>query len=166
MDFKTMTYIQSATEFNRASLKGFWETLWRLITRRNVSLLSLDQTLPELPAKKLIYRGLQDIALEQMVGSAGRHQDFTPHFLPSRSSESSKDRWRIIYTLVVTGEGFPPVNLYKVGNLYFVEDGHHRVSVANYLKWPTIQAYVTEISLSEAQEASGVSEVCLATGSL
>ena len=163
MDFKTMTYIQSATEFNRASLKGFWETLWGLLTRRNVSLLSLDQTLPELCAKKLIYRGLQDIPLEQIVGSAGRYQDFTLHFFPSTSRESSKDRWRIIYTLVVTGEGFPPVNLYKVGNLYFVEDGHHRVSVANYLRWPTIQAYVTEISLSETQETSGVGEGNLAT---
>lgn len=166
MDFKTMTYIQSATEFNRASLKGFWETLWGLITRRNLSLLSLDQTLPELCSKKLIQRGLQDIPLELIVGSAGRHQDFTPRFLPGMSSESSKDRWRIIYTLVVTGEGFPPVNLYKVGDHYFVEDGHHRVSVANYLKWPAIQAYVTEIVLSEAQKTSELSENTFAPASL
>ena len=162
MNFKTMTYIQSATEFNRATMRGFWETLWRLVTRQKTSLLAFDQVLPETGAKKLTYLGLHDLPLEKIVGSAGRHQDFTPHFLPCVSSEISQERWRTIYTLAMTGEGFPPITVFKVGDLYFVEDGHHWVSVASYLNWKTIQAQVTEVTLSEARNSEGPGEVSLA----
>lgn len=150
MDFKTMTYIQSATEFNRASMKGFWETLGRLVKGQSTQLLVFNCALPETASKKLTYLGVCDIPLKDIRGSAGRHWDFTPRFLPSINNKINKDRWRIIYTLVVTGEGFPPIQVYKLGNLYFVEDGHHRVSVANYLGWKTIQAHITEVIPAEA----------------
>jgi ParB-like chromosome segregation protein Spo0J len=40
--------------------------------------------------------------------------------------------------------GFPPIEVYKVGNDYFILDGHHRASVARYLGNRFIEAYVTE----------------------
>ena len=95
--------------------------------------------------KQAIYRGLQDIPVKNIVGSTGRYEDFTRRFLPRRSGKRDKERWRNIYTLAVTGKGFPPIDVYKIDQVYFVKDGNHRVSVARELGWKMIQAHVTEL---------------------
>jgi len=76
------------------------------------------------------------------VGSVGRYDDFTREFLPRRDSQ--EERWRRIYDLTESSQGFPPVDLYKVDDVYFVRDGNHRVSVARANKGKTIEASVTE----------------------
>lgn len=154
MDVKMLTYIQSEYEFGRANQRAFWERVRGLVTRRDVSLLCFNEVVARLqPAGVVVDRGLQDIPVDKITGSAGRTKDFTRHFLPRLADMSSKERWRNIYTLAVTGAGFPPIEVYKLGDTYFVQDGHHRVSVANHLNWKTIQAYVTELSLPAAGEA-------------
>ena len=139
---KTITYIQSETEFNRARSKGFWEIMLSLVTRRRSHLLPLDALARNIQPEQMTYLGLQDIPLKNIVGSAGRHRDYSQRFSPCASDERSKERWRLIYTLAVSGAGFPPIEVYQLGEVYFVQNGHHRVSVATYLGWPTIQAYV------------------------
>lgn len=143
LDLKTMTYIQSEAEFNRAKSRGFWEIMFNLMMRRRPHLLPLDQVIKAAQLEQATYRGLQDVRLKQIVGSAGRQRDFTHQFSPCAGDERSKERWRLIYTLAVSGTGFPPVELYQVEEMYFVQNGHHRISVAASLGWPTIQAYVT-----------------------
>lgn len=142
LNLKTITYIQSENEFNRARSNGFWETALGLVTGHRCHLLPLDGRTALQPGRTT-YLGLQDIALDNIVGSASRHRDYTPHFSPRTNDQHSKERWRLIYTLAVSGAGFPPVELYQIGSNYFVQNGHHRVSVATYLGWQTIQAYVT-----------------------
>ena len=149
MDLKTITYIQSETEFNRAKNKGFWETMFNLALGRRSHPLPLDNMIKGLSFEQTTYLGLQDIALKNIIGSVGHRHDFTQHFSPSAGYEHSKERWRMIYTLAVSGAGFPPIEVYQVGPVYFVQNGHHRVSVASYLGWQTIQAYVTILSRSE-----------------
>lgn len=153
MNLQMMTYIESENEFSRASQRGFWEVVRSFFTHQNAHLLSFNAVVSKLGLDKTADRGLQDIPLKRVVGSAGRHRDFTRHFLPRIHDKKSKERWRTIYTLAVTGRGFPPIQVYKVGQVYFVADGHHRVSVARYLNWKTIQAYVTEIPLDVSNEA-------------
>ena len=143
LDLKTMTYIQSEAEFNRAKSRGFWEIIFSRVVGRRPHLLPLDQVINSAQFEPATYQGLQDVRLEQIVGSAGRQGDFTHRFAPCAGDERSKERWRLIYTLAVSGAGFPPVELYQVGDRYFVQNGHHRISVAATLGWPTIQAYVT-----------------------
>jgi hypothetical protein len=48
----------------------------------------------------------------------------------------------------VVGESIPPIDVYRVGELYFVKDGHHRVSIALATGQTTIDAYVTEVLTS------------------
>lgn len=143
MDLKTMIYIQSETEFSRARSKGFWDVKRSLMTGHKPFLLPFQEVVKGLPATPTINSGLQDIPLKNIVGSVGRARDFTRHFMPRVRDEQSKERWRIIYTLAVSGAGFPPVEVFQIGPVYFVQNGHHRVSVASYLGWPTLQAYVT-----------------------
>lgn len=146
IDLKTLTYIQSETEFNRARSKGFWEIVLSLVTRRRPHLLPLDDLARNIQPDQVAYLGLQDVPLKSIVGSAGRHRDYTQHFSPCASDERSKERWRLIYTLAVSGAGFPPIEVYQWGDMYFVQNGHHRVSVATYLGWSVIQGYVTLLS--------------------
>lgn len=147
MDFKTMAYIRSESEFSRARNRGFWEVMRSWLTGRRSHLWSLDELVNTMRPEQTLYLGVQDILLPQIVGSTGRYRDFTRHFLPSVNDDLNKERWRTIYTLVVSGVGFPPIEVYQLDQAYFVQNGHHRVSVAAYLGWQTIQAHVTRLSI-------------------
>jgi hypothetical protein len=90
--------------------------------------------------------GIQMIPLHQIVGSTGRFRDFDLKFAPRR--KRSEVRWTSISDAVDRGHQLPPVLLYKVGKVYFVEDGNHRVSVARAAGKEWIQAHVIEIDSS------------------
>lgn len=145
---EAITYIRSEAEFNRAKVKGFLEMMLGLITGHNMHLLSFDEVIKKLNLKEAAYLGVQDVPLQNIAGSTGRYEDFTRHFLPRSGNEREKERWRNIYTLAETGKGFPPIDVYKIDQVYFVKDGNHRVSVARALGWDTIQAHVTELPTS------------------
>lgn len=87
--------------------------------------------------------GLQVVSLDQIMGSVGRGRDFDRRFRPT--SGRSRGRWEQIAAAARRGEAFPPVDLVKVGEVYFVRDGHHRVSVARALGRADIDAYITEV---------------------
>lgn len=152
MDVKMLTYIQSENEFSKASHRGFWELVRGLFAQRGVYLLSFNEVIKKLSLGQTRDLGILDIPIKYIVGSAGGNKNFTRHFLPRIADARSKERWRNIYTLAITGQGFPPIEVYKVGDVYFVEDGHHRVSVASYLGWQTLQAHVTEVPLGSTAE--------------
>jgi hypothetical protein len=80
--------------------------------------------------------------VDQIVGSVGRWRDFDRSFLPARASGG--ERWKRIDWAFQRGEDLPPVELYEIGDTYFVVDGHHRVSVARYHDVPTVEAAVAE----------------------
>jgi len=145
-DINTITYIRSAAEFDRARMNSFWDTLLSFVLRRPISLLSFNDIVKTLEPVQSTTLGLRDVPVKDIVGSVGRSRGFSRRFLPRFCNPHDKERWRKLYTLAVTGVGVPPVELYKIGSQYFVEDGHHRVSVAKYLGWETIQAQVVEVS--------------------
>jgi hypothetical protein len=88
--------------------------------------------------------GLQVVPLEKIVGSVDRTVDFDRGLRPT--SPRLRSRWERINAAQRRGEALPPVSLYKIGDLYFVRDGHHRVSVAKSLGREDIDAYVTEVT--------------------
>lgn len=88
-------------------------------------------------------RGLQAIPLDAIVGSVDRAADFDRQFRPK--ARVSRERWERLDRLQRQGEALPPIEVYQVGDRYFVKDGHHRVSVAHALRLRTIDAYVTEV---------------------
>jgi hypothetical protein len=87
--------------------------------------------------------GLESIPLDSIVGSVGRERDFDRGFRPT--SGRTRGRWERIATAARKGESFPPIDVYRIGEVHFVKDGHHRVSVARAQKLDTIDAYVTEV---------------------
>jgi hypothetical protein len=87
--------------------------------------------------------GPQVVLLELIVGSVDRPRDFDRRFRPT--SGRVRSRWEQIAAAVRRGEAMPPIDLLRIGEIYFVRDGHHRVSVAHALGWKDINANVTEI---------------------
>jgi hypothetical protein len=88
--------------------------------------------------------GLKSIPLDSIVGSVGRTRDFDRSFRPT--SGRTRPRWERIANAQRRGKDMPPISVYRVGDLHFVRDGHHRVSVARAQNRPDIDAYVTEVS--------------------
>jgi uncharacterized ParB-like nuclease family protein len=88
--------------------------------------------------------GLQQIPLDKIVGSVGKYQEFNRSFLPRLAK--NKARWKGVYAAALDIQGLPPIEVYQVGEVYFVIDGNHRVSVARQLGANTIEAYVTKLS--------------------
>jgi len=87
--------------------------------------------------------GLQVINLDSIVGSVDRSREFDRRFRPT--SGQVRERWQRLALAQRRGESIPPIEVYRVGEMHFVLDGHHRVSVAHALGLKTIDAYVTEV---------------------
>ena len=97
--------------------------------------------------------GVQVIPIDCIVGSVDKVRDFDRRFRPR--SGRSRERWEKIARKSRTGEAFPPIDVYKLGELYFVRDGHHRVSVSRALGFRDIEAVVTEIDTVISTEGLG-----------
>jgi hypothetical protein len=87
--------------------------------------------------------GQELIALDSIVGTVDRSREFDRSFRPT--SPRVRERWQRINTAQRKGEAMPPIDVYRIGELHFVKDGHHRVSVARALGHKDINAYVTEV---------------------
>ncbi len=133
--------VRVARDFEQAHRRAFIQDSLALVRYEPVDLLPFELVRERLHLSNKYYMGLQEIPLAQIVGSVGRYEDFTRTFMPRKSN--SRQRWEQIDSLADSG-GWPPIELYKVSDTYFVRDGNHRVSVARQLGADSIEAYVWE----------------------
>lgn len=136
-------FIEAREDFRRARRQAALEELMARLRGRSPRLLSYDEVRRQVGERSRIRRGLQDVPLDAIVGSVGRYEDFTRTFLPR--SDSMQERWARVKAVATELEGWQPIEVYKLGDAYFVSDGNHRVSVARQMGLETIPAYVTEI---------------------
>jgi hypothetical protein len=87
--------------------------------------------------------GLQTIRLDTIVGTVDSSRDFDRRFRPTNGRV--RERWERLALAQRRGEPIPPIEVYRVGDMHFVIDGHHRVSIAIATGATTIEAYVTEV---------------------
>jgi len=87
--------------------------------------------------------GEQTIPLDSIIGTVDRSREFDRAFRPT--SQRVRERWERINLAQRTGKAMPPIDVYRIGDMHFVKDGHHRVSVARALGHRDINAYVTEV---------------------
>lgn len=138
--------VEGANRFQTARMQAFWQEMLGLLRGKSSELLSFEDVRARLRLREENYRGLQDVPLDQIAGSVGRYRDFTRNFLPR--SNNMRERWSRVYAQATGLTGLPPIELYKIGDVYFVRDGNHRVSVARQLGAKTIEAHVTELPTS------------------
>jgi hypothetical protein len=106
-------------------------------------ILPFDEVVDALGRRGEKSLGLQSISLDSIVGTVGRSRDFDRSFRPV--TNRSRTRWERIANAQRRGRDMPPISVYRIGELHFVRDGHHRVSVARALGLKDIDAYVTEV---------------------
>ena len=108
-----------------------------------VQSMSFDEVVEALGRRGERFVGTKVIPLDAIVGSVDKVRDFDRRFRPT--SGRSRERWERLPRASRTGEIIPPIDVYQVGDSYFVRDGHHRVSVARSLRLKVIEASVTAI---------------------
>lgn len=135
--------IEGQQEFDAVSRSAFWHELAAVLTGRERSLLPLEDVVQAAHRTGQIEAGVQDIPLSKIKGSEGRTRDFDASFLPLK--RHLRDRWIRVYMLMEMGREMPPIDVYQIGDVYFVKDGHHRVSIARRFGWTTIRAHVIEV---------------------
>jgi len=134
---------EARERFQRSVTKAQLGDLLALVSGRETELLSFDEVAKRLKARQKIEVGTQMVRLDRIVGSVGRYRDFTRTFLPR--TRAIEERWTRLDAAMNALESFPPVELFKIGEVYFVRDGNHRVSVARANGVSHIDAYVTVV---------------------
>jgi hypothetical protein len=131
--------------YQRSRNKALWGRVSSIFTRRTRSLLDLNKAKDACSIRSQCYGGTRAVPLIQIRGSEGRCNDFDRDFNPLQSH--TRERWLSIAAARELGTSMPPVELVKVGDAYFVRDGHHRISVGRALGQRDIEAEVTILNV-------------------
>ena len=129
-------------DFERARQHAFLTDLRAVFARRARNLVPYHEVRKRVSPDAESYRGMQTVPLDKIVGSMDRFQDFNRAFLPRQ--RFSAGRWQNVDRAYYQDIQLPPIQLYKVGDVYFVKDGNHRVSVARERGQEYIDAEVIE----------------------
>ena len=121
-------------------------------------LLPLEQVVGTLSRRGERRLGLQTIPLDTIVGTLDTRRDFDRRFRPV--SNRLRSRWVHLNLAQRRGEALPPIEVYRVGGCHFVEDGHHRVSIARATRQKMIDAYVTEVLTAAPAGAAEAGVTC------
>lgn len=132
----------SNADFDKARNKQVVNEWLNVARRRENKLVPLHEITRRLRPEGESYRGLQEVPINKIVGSMDRWRDFDRAFLPR--DKHIKSRWRRVDEAYYEDIRLPPIQLYKVGDIYFVKDGNHRVSVARERGVEFIDAEVIE----------------------
>jgi hypothetical protein len=128
----------------RARSRAFWHQVLHDLRRVPNELVPFSAVKAFQPASES-YGGVQAVEIDKVVGSVDRYRDFDHYFLPK--VEHTLERWARIRQAGLEGHELPAIQVYKVGDIYFVKDGHHRVSVARASGQRYIDAEVIELNV-------------------
>lgn len=132
----------SDSDFRGARVRAFFLRVLGALSGHSRDLLAFDEVRESLHLGGPVYRGVQPVRIDRIVGSVDRYRDFDRIFLPTQSRTA--DRWQRINRAWYQEISLPPVLVYQVGDVYFVVDGNHRVSVARSRGQEFIDAEVRE----------------------
>jgi hypothetical protein len=130
-------------DFRRARSRASAEKIVARLSGKPAELLCYKDVPERMRTVRTVSRGLQDIPIDAIAGSVGRCTDFTRSFLPLQDSDQA--RWAKVKMAWNDLDGLPPIEVYQIGQVYFVLDGNHRVSVARQRGLHYLEAYVTEL---------------------
>lgn len=132
---------KAAQIFRQEQLSGWFHRVLAFVRRECPALADLQQVSRSGKVVGRHYAGTQTVAIEAIHGTEARSRDFDHHFHPL--SCRTIGRWISIFQARLNSQPLPPVELIKVGDEYYVRDGHHRISVAHALGEYYIEAEVT-----------------------
>jgi hypothetical protein len=135
---------QALDDFNHARNRALFSRIKHFMNTDQDKLLSFHDVKEILRPKNEVYRGMQVVPINLIIGSEGRYRDFNKAFLPRRNH--LRARWTRVDKAHLENVTLPPIQLYEIGGVYFVRDGNHRVSVARAQGVEQIDAEVISLS--------------------
>ena len=135
---------QANQDFRDARLSAFLHAIRGALLQQPTTLLPFEEVRARVFIRGQRDAGLQAVSLDRIIGSEGRYTDFDRLFLPL--NDRTRDRWQRISHAQYQDIPLPPVELYKIGQIYFVRDGNHRISVARQRGQVDIDAHVIELA--------------------
>jgi len=138
-----MVNMVTSTRFYESRRKALLAALLDSIRRQPSEMLAFEAVRACLNVHGQVALGHQIVPVKHIIGSEGRYSDFDRRFLPL--TEAVEQRWRSVEQAMERMIDLPPVDLWKISDVYFVRDGNHRVSVARWRGQGHIDAYVTEL---------------------
>jgi hypothetical protein len=126
--------------YTRARARGRRAQFWSMLVGRSRGLFDVATVEADCRVTASCDAGYQMVSIDRIRGSEGRVHDFDCDFYPLK--DHNRERWLGIAQARHRGRALPPVALIQVGDLYFVRDGHHRISVARALGQLDIEATV------------------------
>ena len=127
--------------YARSCGAGRFGQIWSKLRGQSLGLLDLHTVAATCTVGDRHYAGTQTVPIGQIRGSEGRSDDFDVAFHPLKAHTEA--RWVSVAVAYMRGLGLPPVELIQIGAVYFVRDGHHRISAAAALGQQEIDAIVT-----------------------
>ena len=129
-------------EFQRMHKRAVLDNVRSYFTQERNDLLLLDEVRRNVRLLSRSDAGIQTVMIENIVGSENRSKDFDRNWQPLK--ESHRERWMNIAMARTNDVGLPAVDLVKIGDAFFVRDGHHRISVASLYGQLEIEARLSE----------------------
>ena len=129
--------------YSRMANSGKIHRTLNLLRHRSRKLADLETSKPETCKQSRHYAGQQSIAIDQIKGTEGREVDFDDAFNPLH--DRLRSRWLGVASVRLSGKELPPVEVVRMGGDYYVQDGHHRISVARALGEQFVDAEVIDL---------------------
>jgi hypothetical protein len=153
-----LTNIRSFVSYQFSSLRmrALRDLVLAKMTGKSTKLPTIpEQARREHPNRSLL--GVKDIPVEQIAGTINRDGDFDHKFRPLK--KHLLNRWINIY-IMLERDNWPPILVHNIGGKYYVEDGHHRVSVARSIGMAFIEARIWEYRAPQKQANAGLRIKC------
>ncbi|HEU4745757.1 MAG TPA: ParB/RepB/Spo0J family partition protein [Anaerolineales bacterium] len=116
------------------------DALWAKLMGKTTQLATFPHDAPDKSPNRR-FLGVQEVPVQGIIGTISRQNDFDHQFRPLNTY--LRERWVNAY-ISLDREGWSPILVHKVGESYYLEDGHHRVSIAQVLGLTFIPAKVWE----------------------
>lgn len=127
--------------YRQVSIAAYWYSIQCLLLRQPRYLLNLSDVFRMNPRIGGQYMGIRPVMIEKIRGSESRNRDFDPKFRPIKAHD--QERWVKVAMAYIRGDPMPAIQVILVKEVYFVRDGHHRVSVAKKLGFHFLDAEIT-----------------------
>ncbi|MCQ2412466.1 MAG: transcriptional regulator [Sphaerochaetaceae bacterium] len=150
--------LDTSIDFDKARRHAHLQTVFSTFRWKHPDLLSLYEVTKLIKPDSESYKGMQTIAVNKIIGSENRYHDFSSAFYPR--NHELRTRWERIDAARLHDVTLPPISVYKIGDVYFVRDGNHRVSVARSKGVAYIDAEVVELnSKIQLKEGMTINEI-------
>ena len=147
MTFQNTPDRKPLTMFHKMFAHGTLYRLWAKFTRQHFRLLDMDETMKSYSVEASHYAGLKSVSIDHIQGTQNKNDEFDAEFNPTQ--ERSRTRWMGIALEKLRGHDLPPVELIEVNGIYYVRDGHHRISVSRAMGQTYIDAEITILQLRQ-----------------